>query len=181
MAHEHVSINESSSSMCLDYSGIDKENLHVDVKIVPVNIQLAVCLMHEALTKIVIGFAVGKTRNQVDPSNNQFRINETKHISQAILFKKLETVQSFCIPSSTIVWIHLKPPNEKEVHLHRLLEAWVLVFSMLDHDMENLDYSCIPVWVHVLVFLREDHDICTRERIDCVLITPEIISSVVYI
>ena len=41
---------------------------------------------------------------------------------------------------------------------------------VLNHDVENMNDMCIPVWVAVLFFVGQNNDIGLGERIYCVLL-----------
>ena len=75
------------------------------------------------MIKIIISLAIGETRNEMDPSNDQVWIDESECISRTLFFKKLETVQLFRISSSSIVRVQLKPGGEKYIHPNRFLET----------------------------------------------------------
>jgi len=113
-------------------------------------------------------------------SDDILRIKKPECAIWVVVFEETDLMETFCSPPRFEAQVSAKPPHPEDVDLLRLgvTLSWVIVAHK---DMEDSDYSCIPVWMWIPLFIlvREHHDVCMRAGIDGVLVTTAIVRRVV--
>lgn len=121
---------------------------------------------------------MGKGRYQVNTSNDLLWIEKAKsfrHISG----DETKPMKALCLPSRLIIIrITTEPPNPQEIHLLGFKECCIPA-SIDDICMKHAQDMGIPVWVCIVIFMSENHDICMGTGIKRVLRAAEIICCVI--
>lgn len=123
--------------------------------------------------KRVLHTPTSETRDKVGTADDILRIEEPKR-TLLVFRDKLNAVQPFCSPPSTISVVNLEPTNPEDIHVRHF-----------GHDrVQNLDPvnpkdTRIDVWVGRVVVGKRNH-VWAASRVDLVYPSSKVIGSIIH-
>jgi hypothetical protein len=113
-----------------------------------------------------------ETRDEVAPTDDVIWVEKPKCVVLEGQ-NKLEPIQPFGFPPSSVVLVNLEPTNPEDVHPDHIRHCW----SMEDIKSEHSEDLCIGVRVDLI--LREGHHMRSILQVHPVLATSEVVCCVV--